>query len=75
MLLKLTLSKKLRLFSYAITQVLQLVLVMVERVMGIEPTSSAWEAEVLPLNNTRFAQNRIIILRQNLDNSPEYPAI
>ncbi len=24
-----------------------------ERVMGIEPTSSAWEAEVLPLNNTR----------------------
>ena len=26
-----------------------------ERVMGIEPTSSAWEAEVLPLNNTRKA--------------------
>ena len=26
-----------------------------ERVMGIEPTSSAWEAEVLPLNNTREA--------------------
>ena len=25
----------------------------VERVMGIEPTSSAWEAEVLPLNYTR----------------------
>ena len=24
-----------------------------ERVMGIEPTSSAWEAEVLPLNYTR----------------------
>ena len=24
-----------------------------ERVMGIEPTSSAWEAEVLPLNHTR----------------------
>ena len=23
--------------------------------MGIEPTSSAWEAEVLPLNNTREA--------------------
>ncbi len=22
-----------------------------ERVMGIEPTSSAWEAEVLPLNH------------------------
>ena len=25
----------------------------VERVMGIEPTSSAWKAEVLPLNYTR----------------------
>jgi hypothetical protein len=25
-----------------------------ERVMGIEPTSSAWEAEVLPLNYTRW---------------------
>ena len=25
-----------------------------ERVMGIEPTSSAWEAEVLPLNYTRL---------------------
>ncbi|CAK0781175.1 conserved hypothetical protein [Gammaproteobacteria bacterium] len=25
----------------------------VERVMGIEPMSSAWKAEVLPLNYTR----------------------
>lgn len=25
-----------------------------ERVMGIEPTLSAWKAEVLPLNYTRF---------------------
>ena len=25
----------------------------VERVMGIEPTSQAWEARVLPLNYTR----------------------
>ncbi len=25
----------------------------VERVMGIEPTYSAWEADVLPLNYTR----------------------
>ena len=24
-----------------------------ERVMGIEPTQSAWKAEVLPLNYTR----------------------
>ena len=28
-----------------------------ERVMGIEPTSSAWEAEVLPLNYTRALAN------------------
>ena len=27
---------------------------LLERVMGIEPTSSAWKAEVLPLNYTRF---------------------
>ena len=26
---------------------------LVERVMGIEPTFSAWEADVLPLNYTR----------------------
>ena len=26
----------------------------VERVMGIEPTFSAWEADVLPLNYTRM---------------------
>ena len=30
-------------------------IVKVERVMGIEPTPSAWEAEVLPLNYTRTA--------------------
>jgi len=27
-----------------------------ERVMGIEPTLFAWEARVLPLNDTRNAQ-------------------
>ena len=27
---------------------------MMERVMGIEPTTSAWKAEVLPLNYTRM---------------------
>ncbi len=27
-----------------------------ERVMGIEPTSSAWKAEVLPLNYTRLSK-------------------
>jgi hypothetical protein len=26
-----------------------------ERVMGIEPTFSAWEADVLPLNYTRIS--------------------
>ena len=30
-------------------------LVLVERVAGIEPASSAWKAEVLPLNYTRAA--------------------
>jgi hypothetical protein len=29
-----------------------------ERVMGIEPTSSAWEAEILPLNYTRYTGSR-----------------
>ena len=28
----------------------------VERVMGIEPTFSAWEADVLPLNYTRMGE-------------------
>ena len=29
-------------------------LLKLERVMGIEPTPSAWKAEVLPLNYTRL---------------------
>ena len=28
-----------------------------ERVKGIEPSSQAWEARILPLNHTRFASN------------------
>ena len=32
---------------------------IVERVMGIEPTLSAWEAEVLPLNYTRLVAHLI----------------
>jgi hypothetical protein len=28
-----------------------------ERAMGIEPTLSAWKAEVLPLNYARFPEN------------------
>ena len=31
---------------------------LMERVMGIEPTSSAWKAEVLPLNYTRKTRIR-----------------
>ncbi len=34
-----------------------------ERVIGIEPTSSAWKAEVLPLNYTRLAFNRLAFNR------------
>src|SRR5882724_4759138 len=30
-----------------------------ERVVGIEPTSSAWKAEVLPLNYTRRCRTRL----------------
>ena len=30
-------------------------LVLMEQVMGIEPTCSAWKADILPLNYTRLA--------------------
>ncbi len=30
--------------------------------MGIEPTSSAWEAEALPLDDTRRAVQQLILL-------------
>ena len=33
-----------------------------ERVMGIEPTLSAWEAEVLPLNYTRVRPVNLIMI-------------
>jgi hypothetical protein len=39
-----------------------------ERVMGIEPTSSAWEAEVLPLNYTRAFR----VVRHGNHSTPEY---
>ena len=32
---------------------IRLMVIKLERVMGIEPTSKAWEALVLPLNYTR----------------------
>ena len=34
-----------------------------ERMMGIEPTRSAWKAEVLPLNYIRISVTKYIILR------------
>ncbi len=37
----------------------------VERAMGIEPTLSAWEAEVLPLNYARARPSIIGISLQN----------
>ena len=33
---------------------------LLERVMGIEPTQSAWEADVLPLNYTRNLCSRLM---------------
>ena len=37
---------------------------LLERVMGIEPTTSAWKAEVLPVNYTR-----ILFWRQHPDSN------
>lgn len=37
------------------------VTVLVERMMGIEPTRSAWKAEVLPLNYIRISQLQVIL--------------
>ena len=34
---------------------------MMERVMGIEPTTSAWKAEVLPLNYTRVVNDYVAV--------------
>jgi hypothetical protein len=36
---------------------------VMERVMGIEPTPSAWKAEVLPLNYTRVLSKHLILLQ------------
>lgn len=33
-----------------------------EQVMGIEPTCSAWKADILPLNYTRTTQATLFIL-------------
>jgi hypothetical protein len=42
---------------------------ILERVMGIEPTSSAWKAEVLPLNYTRLVQTHHPYIRSGASNS------
>ena len=36
-----------------------------ERMMGIEPTSQAWEVHILPLNHTRKEQTEIGAGREN----------
>jgi hypothetical protein len=42
-----------------------------ERVMGIEPTSSAWKAEVLPLNYTRLnSQNPKQLVQKSWTSTP-----
>lgn len=42
-----------------------------ERVAGIEPASSAWKAEVLPLNYTRYEIQRTNRLKQANSDSPK----
>jgi hypothetical protein len=37
-------------------------LLKLERVMGIEPTPSAWKAEVLPLNYTRVLSKHQLLI-------------
>ena len=44
-----------------------------ERVMGIEPTSSAWKAEVLPLNYTRNQNTEDKSLKTELINRAHLP--
>ncbi len=40
----------------------ELTALVLERVMGIEPTQSAWKAEILPLNYTRTSQRTLLYL-------------
>ena len=35
-----------------------------ERVMGIEPTSQAWKARILPLNHTRNSEMQLPLSKQ-----------
>jgi hypothetical protein len=41
-----------------------------ERVVGIEPTSSAWKAEVLPLNYTRLFDDAEVTQTRSAPNLP-----
>jgi hypothetical protein len=38
-----------------------------ERVKGIEPSSQAWEARILPLNHTRFREPGVLYQTLPLD--------
>lgn len=40
--------------------------------MGIEPTYSAWKAEVLPLNYTRAAKRRVAYQNRYKTNTVEW---
>jgi hypothetical protein len=42
-----------------------------ERVMGIEPTTSAWKAEVLPLNYTRILVEVILAGAVGIEPTPK----
>ena len=44
-----------------------------ERVKGIEPSSQAWEAHILPLNHTRFAAESDLTNSMPLINSHFIP--
>ena len=41
-------------------KVLSIEYLLVERMMGIEPTRSAWKAEVLPLNYIRLSATLLL---------------
>jgi hypothetical protein len=48
--------------------------IYVERVMGIEPTLSAWKAEVLPLNYTRNKAFKFLVEGEGFEPSKAEPA-
>ncbi len=48
--------------------------VLLERVMGIEPTPSAWKAEVLPLNYTRAQNPNLVVEGEGFEPSKAEPS-